>query len=360
MKKLHVLGFIIAFIFQAHAHTNYPFRNSNIRDGLPDNQIKSLFLSPDGRLGIRTAALLAFDNGGSYSSYSLNTQLKENYAWGYRKNRAYKEYVDTYERIWLKDLNYLRVFDLKGECFINNVDSLLEVMHIDRKLQDFFMDKEKRYWFILQDGNVCSYSDVTKELQQVCDSNILNTYGYTCDIDAYGDSCWMVHESGVMRCWDAGKKKFVHQSNILLDRFQPSERITISALPEGKLWLKWQDGVVLYDSRKQQCTEVEGLDLSSSNILTDMIVDNEGNAWVSSSKNGLYLIDRTARNFTHISEIQLVTGGCINNDILSIVADPSSQSLWLGLLNQGICYYHPSLKKFSTINSQMVKGDRKN
>ena len=361
MRRILILGIIVTIFFSAQARTNYTFRNSNIRDGLPDNQIKSLFLSSDGRLGIRTAALLTFDNGGSYSSYSLNVHLEGNYTWGgYRKNRTYKEYVDTYERIWLKDLNYLRVFDLKGECFVNTVDSLLKVMHIDRKLQDFFMDKEKRYWFILQDGSVCSYSDTTKELQQVCDSNILNTYGYICDIDACGDTCWMVHESGVIRCWDAGKKKFLHQSHMLQGRFQASEYVTISVLPEGKLWLKWKDGVVLYDSGKQECLEVEGLHSNSSNILTDMIVDNEGNVWISSSKNGLYLIDRTGRTFTHIRDIQLITGGCINNDILSIVADPTSQSMWLGLLNQGICYYHPSLKKFSTINKQMVKGNWKN
>ena len=145
-----------------------------------------------------------------------------------------------------------------------------------------------------------------------------------------------------------------------MDRFRASERIELCALPRGKLWLKWQDGIVLYDSKKQQCLEVEGLGLSTSNILTDMTTDSEGNAWVSSSKNGLYFIDKTERTVTHIRDIQLVTGECIDNDILSIVADPSSQSLWLGLLNQGICYYHPSLKKFTTVNKQTVKGEWKN
>lgn len=360
MKRIYIIGFIIAFTFSARAHTDYTFRNSNIRDGLPDNHIKSLFLSPDGRLGIRTAALLAFDNGGSYSTYSFNVHLNYNYAWSYRKNRAYKEYVDTHGHIWLKDLNYLRVFDLKSECFVNNVDSLLKTMGVDNQLQDFFIDTEKHYWFVQQNGNVSCYSDMTKELQHVCDSNILNTYGYICDIDARGDSCWMIHESGVLRCWDMKKKKFTHQSNVLLDQFRASERIELRVLPRGRLWLKWQDGIILYDSKKQQCLEVEGLELSNSNILTDMVIDYEGNAWVSSSKNGLYLIDQTKRTFTHIRDIQLVTGGSIDNDILSIVVDPSSQSLWLGLLNQGICYYHPSLKKFTTINKQTVKGEWKN
>ena len=189
MKRILISGIIIAFAFSVQAQTSYTFRNSNIQDGLPDNHIKSLFLSPDGRLGIRTAALLAFDNGGNYSSYSFNVHLNYNYAWGYRKNRAYKEYIDTHGQIWLKDLNYLRVFDLKGECFVNNVDSLLKTMGVDSPLQDFFVDGAKHYWFVRQNGNVNCYSDVTKELQHVCDSNILSTYGYICDIDAHGDSC---------------------------------------------------------------------------------------------------------------------------------------------------------------------------
>ena len=67
-KTMVILWIAISFILSASGQTNYIFRNINIQHGLPDNQIKGLFLSPDGRIGIRTAALLAFDNGGSFSS----------------------------------------------------------------------------------------------------------------------------------------------------------------------------------------------------------------------------------------------------------------------------------------------------
>lgn len=65
-KTMVILWIAISFILSASGQTNYIFRNINIQHGLPDNQIKGLFLSPDGRIGIRTAALLAFDNGGSF------------------------------------------------------------------------------------------------------------------------------------------------------------------------------------------------------------------------------------------------------------------------------------------------------
>ena len=58
-KTMVILWIAISFILSASGQTNYIFRNINIQHGLPDNQIKGLFLSPDGRIGIRTAALLA-------------------------------------------------------------------------------------------------------------------------------------------------------------------------------------------------------------------------------------------------------------------------------------------------------------
>lgn len=365
LKRLLSLGCILASVLSATARTDYVFRNVNIRNGLPDNQVKSLFLLPDGRLGIRTAALLAFDNGGSFSSYAYSVHPHDNYSWDYSKvhkeyySRTHQEYVDARGRIWLKEPDYLRLFDLKSERFVNNVDSLLKEMGITRQLQDMFIDTEKNFWFILQDGEVCCYIEAGP-LQHVCSNDVLQTYGYICDIDANGNLCWMVHESGVLRCWDRQTKKFVWQDDHFLKRFRSGERIVLRALPGGDLWLKWQDGVAFYNNGKQRWCEVKGLDIKSPNLLTAMAVDAEGNAWVGSSKTGLYIIDKSDCSFRHIPVIQLVDGGYIDNDILSIVADSQRKNIWLGLLNQGVCYYHPSLKKFSTVSKLKVEGDWKN
>ena len=45
-KTMVILWIAISFILSASGQTNYIFRNINIQHGLPDNQIKGLFLSP--------------------------------------------------------------------------------------------------------------------------------------------------------------------------------------------------------------------------------------------------------------------------------------------------------------------------
>lgn len=42
----------------------------------------------------------------------------------------------------MKERNYLRIFDLTQERFINNIDSLLQKMGITEELQDLFIDSE--------------------------------------------------------------------------------------------------------------------------------------------------------------------------------------------------------------------------
>ena len=40
--------------------------------------------------------------------------------------------------------------------------------------------------------------------------------------------------------------------------------------------------------------------------------------------------------------------------MISIAISPHGGSVWLGLYNKGLCYYHPSLNKFSQINSSII------
>ena len=98
------------------------------------------------------------------------------------------------------------------------------------------------------------------------------------------------------------------------------------------------------------------MNIKQTDLLTSLAIDNEGNAWIGSSKSGLYIIDKFSYEVEHIHYLPLVGEGYIDNDILDIIINPQNNSVWLGLLNQGICYYHPSLGKFSLINNTNVKG----
>lgn len=353
-KTMVILWIAISFILSASGQTNYIFRNINIQHGLPDNQIKGLFLSPDGRIGIRTAALLAFDNGGSFSSHSYHIHQAK-YDWNY--DNIHQEYVDSHNYIWMKERNYLRIFDLTQERFINNIDSLLQKMGITEELQDLFIDSEKRYWFILNKGKICCIDNNRKNLQYVDNNGIfIEKYGEICDIDGRGDSCWIVHKSGIVRCWNSQTNKFIRQEEQFANQFRSGERVMLKVLPNGDFWLKWQDGVACYNIRKQQWHEIKGLNIKQTDLLTSLAIDNEGNAWIGSSKSGLYIIDKFSYEVEHIHYLPLVGEGYIDNDILDIIINPQNNSVWLGLLNQGICYYHPSLGKFSLINNTNVKG----
>ena len=316
-KTMVILWIAISFILSASGQTNYIFRNINIQHGLPDNQIKGLFLSPDGRIGIRTAALLAFDNGGSFSSHSYHIHQAK-YDWNY--DNIHQEYVDSHNYIWMKERNYLRIFDLTQERFINNIDSLLQKMGITEELQDLFIDSEKRYWFILNKGKICCIDNNRKNLQYVDNNGIfIEKYGEICDIDGRGDSCWIVHKSGIVRCWNSQTNKFIRQEEQFANQFRSGERVMLKVLPNGDFWLKWQDGVACYNIRKQQWHEIKGLNIKQTDLLTSLAIDNEGNAWIGSSKSGLYIIDKFSYEVEHIHYLPLVGEGYIDNDILDII-----------------------------------------
>lgn len=61
----------------------------------------------------------------------------------------------------------------------------------------------------------------------------------------------------------------------------------------------------------------------------------------------------------HLLDIPLLSGKTIRNGIQSIYCDRDNNSVWIGLFNQGICYYHPSMNKLLLCNKEVVAEDWK-
>ena len=90
-----------------------------------------------------------------------------------------------------------------------------------------------------------------------------------------------------------------------------------------------------------------------------MDVDKGGNAWVGTVIDGFYVIDMHNFSVTQILDIPLLSGNRVRNAVQSIYCDHENNSVWMGLYNQGMCYYHPSMNKIMLCNKKMIRGDWK-
>ena len=332
----------------------YTFRHIGVADGLPDNYVKSVFEIPDGRLGVRTTVLLSLYDGNQFASFPYNSRSRYPIAY----NHAVPEqYIDVHNRLWMKERGGLHVFDLTTEQYIANVDSLLQDFGLTAKVSDMFIDSEQHYWFVTPQSSVYMYDEKKRKLEQICARDeFIEYYGTLQNVESKGNYAWMIHEKGVIRCYDTELGRFIRQEDFLIGKMNPGDRAVIKMLDNGDYWLMWDWGIGYYSSQGKRWQEVFTTPRDNYTILTSICVDNEGNACVGGVSQGMYRIMRHNLSVTRIKDIPLHTGGTIHNDIHSLFFDSKSGALWLGLFSQGICYYHPSMDNFPLYNRTNTNG----
>jgi hypothetical protein len=177
-------------------------------------------MSPDGRLGVRTASILNLYNGATFEHFYQDKQKE--YRWTYTYSP--KEYYDTQGRLWMKEAGYLLLLDLNTNQFVYTIEEELRGMGIRQKLKNMFLDDSGNYWFIAEDNTVSFYDISTKELLSLTagDSEFTKRFGVPRELTQYGNDCWIVYSSGLIRCWDYAARAFVAQDN-LIDNLHFSE-----------------------------------------------------------------------------------------------------------------------------------------
>lgn len=321
----------------------YVFRLIDASAGLSDSQIRSLTMTADGCLAVKTGFILNLYNGATFDKFEYDKKRK--YVWDY--NRPPKEYYDNKGRMWLKELGYLLLLDLQTGQYDYDITEELASMGIRQRIKNLFIDQRKNYWFVTEDNSVYLYRTDTGHSQVVEKGNSAFTrqYGVPIEMTQYKNLCWIVYDSGLIRYWDYSSSEFISQERHfihLINRY--TDRVSLHPDKEGNIWLMYNYGVYFFNRMERSWRKVAGIS-GYSNFFTAMDRDAEGNIWVGTSKSGLRIINAKTFQVTTLPSFALTSGGSLVNDISAVFADDNG-GVWVGTLFQGLCYYHPSMRKF--------------
>lgn len=336
---------------------SYKFRLIDVSEGLSDDQIRSLSLLPDGRMAIRTASILNIYNGSTFRHYYYDKDRK--YEWGY--SRPPKEYYDSEGRMWLKELHYLLLLDLSTNEFEYDIQGVLNSMGVHKKLANLFIDHDKNYWFVTEDNGFYLYDIKKKALSRVGSEkeDRAHHYGVPVELAQYKNQCWIVYSSGLIRCWDYSAGEFISEDSRFVGLFNVfTDRIYIKPDIEGNLWFMYNNGVFYYNRMDRTWKSVAQIS-GASNFFTCMDIDKNGDVWVGTSRSGLRLINHRTYSVEKINQLELTNGGSLDNDIYSIFVD-NDNGLWVGTLFQGLCYYHPAMRKFNVGHVEPIVSEISN
>lgn len=353
MKHIRTFTLFVCLLWGASSiwsQNDLVFRHLDVSQGFPENTILGLFNMPDGRLGLRTTASISFYDGGESQNYEYTPQSV--YNWDYTS--VSEEMVDSEGRIWMKAIGTLTVFDSHRLKYINNIDSLLRTMQVEEPLADLYMDRRKNFWFVTKNQDVLYYNKEKDKLTTVCEAGEqVRKNGSVSAVAATDRICRIIYRNGVIRCWDIQQEKFVQREDFLVPVMEHrySDAVLVRPQRDGSVWLATNQYVGHFDPSDCTWRQVPGLQFVPMDICCSLDVDTLGNAWVGTTRGGIFIINGKNLSSRQVPSIPLLDGTTIDNDVIDIAVQPNGQGVWLGLYNQGVCYYHRSLEKFTRVNS---------
>ena len=349
MKALHLyIIFIVLFVSHLLASAQSSFRLINANQGLPDDEVKALFWTSDGRLGVRTSSSLSFFDGCTF--HSVPPMGDEAYAADYISALS-TAYVDARQRVWIKELGKFLVFDLTKDAYVRDVKGLLTSMGIRERVRDFFIDSAKNLWFVTASGKMLMVkASELGEAETPCRQIKIRTKGLR-DVCNFKGNHWFLYSDGWVKGMNASMTKTISAERVWQGEV-PARDFMQFAQNKHQLWLMWNHGVASYQPSASANSHSSAsatrhwqhrYENEAAALVTLCIAEN-GTAYASIRQAGLLTIAPNGKT-SLLSEIHTLDGETLIDDIQGIAC--SRGNLLLGLWSKGLCLYHPNMQQFA-------------
>ena len=341
MKALRLyLIFIVFTVSHLLASAQFSFRLINANQGLPDDEVKALFWTSDGRLGVRTSSSLSFFDGCTF--HSVPPMGDEAYAADYISALS-TAYVDARQRIWIKELGKFLVFDLTKDAYVRDVKGLLASMGIREKVRDIFIDSAKDLWFVTKSGKMLMVkASKIGEQENPCRQIKIRTRGLR-DVSNFNGNHWLLYADGWVMGMNASMTKTISAERVWQGEV-PARDFMQFAQNKHQLWLMWNHGVACYQSSASATLHWQHRYENEAAALVALCIAEDGTAYASIRQAGLLTIAPNGKT-SLLSEIHTLDGETLIDDIQSIAC--SRGNLLLGLWSKGLCLYHPNMQQFA-------------
>jgi ligand-binding sensor domain-containing protein len=197
MSLLTIFCFLLTSVFTQQ----FEFSHLDNTNGLSDNEVVSIYKDSRGFLWIGTNMGLNRYDGINFKVYKQD------------RNDPYSPYCDLIRSItedvngnlWLLGSgNTYTLYDWRTEIFINNTDSVLNIMGLPPRPTKIEMDKDKNFFLVYLQKGICKYDIQSKAVTQYRQSESKNDFDLSDieDIKIQDHYIWALHKNGILERFD--------------------------------------------------------------------------------------------------------------------------------------------------------------
>ena len=300
------------------------FREFKSSDGLADNSVQSIRCTRTGRMAISTLGNINFYEGVKFSYINMDAE----YVFPLSNYHGHTHlYFDSFHHLWLKREHGVQAIDLTMERPINNVDSVLQELGADGRVDDIFTDEQGEVWMMIDNklfGCKCK-----KRFPIISGLNLQ-------DIEVYNNHLLMFYNNGEMIEFDIKSEKIAYRGRAydesLTERYSSSS--VIFKKDDGFFQIRngKKESILLWlDMSTHQWTTILQLDYHMNNmdVYDDVLyVASEYCYWTFNIK---------THELDHIEKLKLRDGTVLTTDVNTVAFDKQG-GMWLGTEQRGLLY----------------------
>ena len=343
--------FIILFltpnlVFAQNEH--YNFSKLDTYTGLSHNQVNAILKDQDGFLWFGTMSGLNRYDGHSCrifrKNYNDSSSLLENYI------------ISLYElpdgKLWVLTTGGTCIYNSATEKFDADFSGYLQSLGLPSgAITNVVKGNNGRYWFLYDNLELYLYSDADKKARLFGKKQHSYYPGKISSIkETKNGKLWLVFQNGFLQQYDINSDKVIFSSTALQNLNKGNNAYNLFVDNDGDVWV-WavNNGVFLFQPQHnsiKQFNENSFPARLNTNLVTQVVQDNNGLVWVATDHGGVNLIDK--KNNFNISYLlnDPKDPRSLRQNSLSTMYKDNDGIIWMGTYKQGISYLNSNIVLF--------------
>ena len=338
-RSVFLFFLLVSVWIEAH---NYMFKHLEVKDGLSNNQVNSIYKDSRGFMWFGTASGLNRYDGYSVKIYRSREEDAKSLPESYIEN--IQEDAEGY--LWIHTgIGYV-VYCPATDTFDRNAEERFKQKGIEGYVSHLYIDRQKTFWVYVNGKGLYRSKATDKEALCTVVSDEDWAKVNVVDMIEFDGDILLMYETGVLACVDGVTLKLKWVEDGIVADVGSSYRgvFTLYGDKTGKLWIYNVVGVWTYSLHEREwdmrMPRKEGYD-----AVRAVIQDKYGRIWVGRDQRGIEIYDGNQKSVVLSNDPSDVR--TLPNNTITTFYEDTSGTMWVGTYKKGVAYYNESIFKFS-------------
>ena len=324
---------------------DYFFKNINTDQGLSSNSVNAIFRDQKGYLWVGTNFGL-----NRYDGYNMKV-FKQDIS---KPNSLNNNYIlslnqDNSGILWVLTKSGYTAFDYLKESFYPDYKVILR----DRNIQENYVFNivcgKNNTAHIIDNYNVAIYNHTTKQTIYIAKSSKQINYQSGC-FDS-NENLWLMDSQNIIYKVNGKTGKIINTYN-KLSNIKKTRNTILFFDKSNNLWIILNNSALFYlNTKSDELFDFKkkfGNAPFSSYPIRSITEDANNKVWIGTDHGGVSVIDTHTFESSVILENEKFDYSLSENSVTALFSDADG-IVWVGTYKQGVDYYHPSNRRFSTL-----------